>query len=70
MVTGTSTVDAQGGAGTANAVLRLGVQGMTCASCVRRVEKALAGVPGVERAAVNLATEEAMVTLEIGRAHV
>ncbi len=44
------------------AVLRLGVQGMTCASCVRRVEKALTSVPGVARAAVNLATEEAMVT--------
>src|SRR5438067_88583 len=43
--------------------LRLGVRGMTCASCVRRVEKALTSVPGVERAAVNLATEEAMVTL-------
>jgi Cu+-exporting ATPase len=35
---------------------------MTCASCVRRVEKALAGVPGVESVQVNLATEEAAVT--------
>ena len=38
------------------------VEGMTCASCVKRVEKALASVPGVEAAQVNLATEEASVT--------
>ncbi len=41
--------------------LRFGVRGMTCASCVRRVERALDGVPGVSRAAVNLATEQATV---------
>jgi Cu+-exporting ATPase len=39
----------------------LNVQGMTCASCVARVEKALKAVPGVEDAAVNLATEKAQV---------
>ncbi len=37
------------------------VRGMTCASCVGRVEKALAGVPGVLSASVNLATERATV---------
>ncbi len=47
----------------AGAALRLPVVGMTCASCVRRVERALAGVPGVATATVNLASEEAMVTL-------
>ncbi len=36
---------------------------MTCASCVRRVERALAGVPGVAAATVNLAAESASVTL-------
>ncbi len=36
---------------------------MTCASCVARVEKALAGVPGVTKASVNLATERAQVEL-------
>lgn len=39
----------------------LPITGMTCASCVRRVEKAIAKVPGVENVAVNLATEQASV---------
>ena len=39
----------------------LQVQGMTCASCVARVEKALLKVPGVTTASVNLATEKATV---------
>lgn len=39
----------------------LQVEGMTCASCVARVEKALSKVPGVAQAAVNLATERATV---------
>ncbi len=37
------------------------VDGMTCASCVARIEKALKGVPGVKSAALNLATERATV---------
>ncbi len=41
----------------------LAVSGMTCAACVRRVERALLKVPGVENAGVNLATERAIVTL-------
>src|SRR5215216_2350816 len=40
------------------------VTGMTCASCVNRVEKAVGKVPGVERAAVNLATERATVSYD------
>ncbi len=43
--------------------LSLPVEGMTCASCVGRVEKALAKVPGVARATVNLATEAAALSL-------
>ncbi len=39
----------------------LGVAGMTCASCVARVEKALARVPGVAAASVNLVNESATV---------
>ncbi|HEX8663323.1 MAG TPA: heavy metal translocating P-type ATPase [Beijerinckiaceae bacterium] len=42
--------------------MTLGIEGMTCASCVARVEKALARVPGVVSASVNLATEKATVT--------
>jgi Cu+-exporting ATPase len=41
--------------------LQFAVSGMTCASCVARVEKALKKVPGVEDASVNLATEKANV---------
>lgn len=40
----------------------LAIDGMTCASCVSRVEKALLRVPGVLRAEVNLATETATIT--------
>ena len=40
---------------------KLQIGGMTCASCVMRVEKALKALPGVENAAVNLATEEVIV---------
>ncbi|MHB1389750.1 MAG: heavy metal translocating P-type ATPase [Thermoleophilia bacterium] len=40
----------------------LAVQGMTCSSCVERVEKALAGTDGVIAASVNFATEKATVT--------
>ena len=39
----------------------LAIGGMTCATCAGRVERALAQVPGVTRAEVNLATEHAVV---------
>lgn len=45
----------------APATLDLGIGGMTCASCVARVERALRKVPGVQDATVNLATERAHV---------
>ena len=41
--------------------VELSVQGMTCASCVGRVEKALLAVDGVKAATVNLATERATI---------
>ena len=40
---------------------KLPIEGMSCASCVARVEKALLAVPGVQAAEVNLATESAAV---------
>ena len=44
----------------------IGVGGMTCASCVGRVEKALKKVPGVRDATVNLATESARISVVSG----
>ncbi len=41
--------------------LDIGIGGMTCASCVGRVERALNKVPGVHSASVNLATESARI---------
>ncbi|MBU3628116.1 cation-translocating P-type ATPase [Polynucleobacter sp. AP-Reno-20A-A9] len=41
----------------------LDIGGMTCASCVGRVEKALDKIPGVEAASVNLATEQAKIRI-------
>ncbi len=41
--------------------LDLGIGGMTCASCVSRVERALKKLPGVQEATVNLATESARI---------
>ena len=44
----------------------LDIEGMTCASCVQRVERALERVPGVQEASVNLATRTATVREEQG----
>ncbi|MGD7361059.1 cation transporter, partial [Ralstonia pseudosolanacearum] len=43
------------------ASLDLEIDGMTCAACAGRVERALRAVPGVTQASVNLATERARV---------
>ena len=43
------------------------VRGMHCAACVGKVERALASVPGVESASVNLATEQAAVVFDPAR---
>ncbi|NVD42459.1 cadmium-translocating P-type ATPase [Ensifer sp. HO-A22] len=50
--------------------IELAIEGMTCASCVARIEKALKAVPGVTQANVNLATERASVRLTKGIATV
>ncbi len=48
--------------------LTLDISGMTCASCVRRVERALVKVPGVQACSVNLATNQAVVQLPSAQA--
>jgi len=53
-------------AGASEETRELAIGGMTCATCAGRVEKALARVPGVTRAAVNLATERASVWASAG----
>lgn len=50
--------------GIKNGSFELSVEGMTCASCVGRVERVLKKVPGVQDAAVNLATEKASLTVD------
>ncbi len=54
----------------AKSTIELPIKGMTCASCVARNEKTLAKTPGVESAAVNLATESARVTFDPSQAKV
>ncbi len=46
--------------------LKLPIEGMSCASCVGRVERALSGVPGVREVSVNLANESARVRVDAG----
>jgi P-type Cu+ transporter len=56
---------------TKSAHLDLPVEGMTCASCVNRIERFLKRTPGVEDAVVNLATEVATIHYlpdQVGRA--
>jgi cation-transporting ATPase V len=52
---------------TAQTELEFDVTGMTCGSCAARVERTLSRQEGVERAAVNLATERAVVAFDPGR---
>ncbi|WP_395138238.1 heavy metal translocating P-type ATPase [Schlegelella aquatica] len=51
----------EAGYGVPHRSVALRIEGMTCASCVARVERALRQVPGVASASVNLATETATV---------
>ena len=45
----------------ANKTLTLSIEGMSCASCVSRVEKALPGVEGVTSASINLTQQTALI---------
>ncbi len=51
-------------------IIRLRVQGMTCASCVAHVEKGIRKLEGIDSAAVNLATERAAVSFDPKRVDV
>ncbi len=57
---------AKAGYAVPEARVELGIGGMTCATCALRVEKALARLPGVLEARVNLATETALVRMLAG----
>ncbi|HAP35685.1 MAG TPA: copper-translocating P-type ATPase, partial [Bacteroidetes bacterium] len=48
--------------------LTLPIEGMTCASCVARVEKVLTRIDGVEKTTVNLATEKATIKFDPSKA--
>jgi Cu+-exporting ATPase len=45
----------------ASETLKLSVRGMTCANCARSVENTMAGIPGVTKASVDLASASATV---------
>ena len=53
-------------ASTKPATVTIPIEGMSCASCVAKIEHGLSAVPGVSRAAVNLATEQATVEYQPG----
>ena len=48
--------------------VELGVEGMTCDHCARRVEQALRAVPGVEAASVDRPNRRATITFDPARA--
>jgi P-type Cu+ transporter len=53
-----------GSAANGSSTIQLPVEGMTCASCVSRIERGLNKLEGVDEASVNLATEKATVTYD------
>lgn len=63
----TPTARAQGHGSEDLEHLRFDVEGMHCAACAGRVEKALAAVPGVVSARVNIATHQASVEAARGQ---
>jgi Cu+-exporting ATPase len=64
----TELLNINGATPSASATFELPIEGMTCASCVARVERAIGRVPGVTRTSVNLATEKAFIEVDSLRA--
>jgi len=64
MATDTSTGPSSAGTSSGATEVTFPVTGMTCASCVRRIEKRLGKVEGVDAVSVNLATEKARVVYD------
>lgn len=50
--------------------VNLKIAGMSCAACAARIEKGLGRLPGVEKATVNFATEQATVTFDPAQANI
>ncbi len=67
-LTTTDLLDAVAGAGfsVSREIREFSISGMTCAACSSRLERVLSKLPGIEQAAVNLATETARVTAPAG----
>jgi P-type Cu+ transporter len=62
--TSAATLNAPAAVSTPPAEIQLPIEGMSCASCVNRIERFLRKTPGVEEASVNLATEVATITYQ------
>jgi Cu+-exporting ATPase len=60
------TAEAEPRADTQDRIVEIGIDGMSCASCVGRIERALDALPGVRDASVNLATGRARVRADAG----
>ena len=45
--------------------ITLNIEGMTCASCVARVEKAISKAQGIKNVSINLASEKAIITIDL-----
>lgn len=52
---------------TATLSVRLSIEGMTCAGCVRSVQRKLESVPGVRKASVSLESSSAAVEYDAGK---
>jgi len=64
MTPANETIELPDGIAAPTSSIELSITGMTCAACVRRIEKAVRAVPGVHEATVNLVTQRASIRLD------